>query len=56
MTGTISFRIARDPDGVDFVKSNRDSQEVYDMNGIQHSGSLESGIYIIDGKKVLINR
>jgi len=56
-TGTVSFVVALDdPSGIDDVRwvKTDDRSVVYDLQGRKIHGYLKPGIYIVDGKKILV--
>ncbi|MDE7350291.1 MAG: hypothetical protein K2N25_04435, partial [Muribaculaceae bacterium] len=54
MTGAVYFTIKRDNSGVDEVGLTGDAAVIYDLNGVRHYEMPASGIFIVDGKKVII--
>lgn len=53
MSGLIRFRIDR-TSGVDGLSADPKTVRVYDLNGIVRHNTLSPGVYIINGRKVLI--
>lgn len=54
LTDRIYFLIQRATVGIDGIHSETDNFQIYDLNGIHMSAPSQSGIYIIDGKKIMI--
>lgn len=54
LTDIINFRIETKESGVKEITMERGDASIYDLNGVRHTGQLSPGIYIIDGRKVLV--
>lgn len=54
VTDRIHFHIQRETSGVDGVQQTSETTEIYDLNGIRQPHPSSQGIYIINGKKVII--
>ncbi len=51
----IPFTIDRE-DGIQTIRENEENSfKIYDLNGIEHRKPLKNGIYIINGKKIMVN-
>ncbi|MDE6638078.1 MAG: C10 family peptidase, partial [Muribaculaceae bacterium] len=55
MTGSIRFHIHRATDAINEIDTETRNSIIYDLNGIIQSSTYASGIYIVEGKKVIIN-
>ncbi len=56
MTGSIRFHIERPTVGVESIETLNDNSNIYDLNGIRKTSTSNQGIYIINGKKVMIGK
>lgn len=56
MTDRVYFHIQRDTDGVVGIETDSKEAKIYDLNGILHNNSSQQGIFIINGKKVMITQ
>lgn len=56
MTDRLHFEIRREAGDVDSISINPSGKVVYDMNGVKHNKYTAPGIYIRDGKKILITK
>lgn len=54
MTGRVYFTIKRDDSGVSDVGASDDAVVIYDFNGIRRNEKPTSGVFIINGKKILL--
>ncbi|MDE7346137.1 MAG: C10 family peptidase [Muribaculaceae bacterium] len=54
MTDAIRFHIDRESSGIHSVGEDLDSGLVYDLNGLRHKGKSSKGIYIMEGKKIIL--
>ncbi len=54
MTDRVYFHIQRGTLGIQEMNSESNDTKIFDLNGIRKSNSPQSGIYIIEGKKVMI--
>lgn len=54
MTDRVYFEILRDTDSVNVINQESGDGVVYDLNGVRHISPLSHGLYIINGKKVLL--
>ncbi|MDE6697389.1 MAG: C10 family peptidase [Muribaculaceae bacterium] len=55
MTGSIRFHIHRETDAINEIDTETVNSIIYDLNGIPQTSPSASGIFIIEGKKVIIN-
>ncbi|MDE6379253.1 MAG: C10 family peptidase [Muribaculaceae bacterium] len=53
MTDAVRFHIDRNSVGVGSIKADAEEDAVYDLNGIRHTGKMSSGIYVVNGKKIV---
>lgn len=54
VTDIIHFTINRVSTGMESLKEKATDTDYYDMNGIKHEGELSPGLYIHEGKKIII--
>lgn len=54
LSDVIYFKIDTKGSGVSEISIDHKDSHIYDLNGVRHDGLLTPGIYIIDGKKVMI--
>lgn len=54
LSNYISFRIKRTTTGLEVTNDKSSSAEIYDLYGRTVNGNLSKGVYIINGKKILI--
>ncbi len=54
MTGLVRFHIQKEDTAVEEIESGINTTTIFDLNGLPRSNNPQKGIYIIDGKKVIL--
>ncbi|MDE6022599.1 MAG: C10 family peptidase, partial [Muribaculaceae bacterium] len=54
MTDRVYFQIQKGTDAVNCIDGESSGSVIYDLNGVRHLSSKSAGIYVINGKKVLL--